>query len=218
MTSGWFCLESSLITLAISAAAFSFYRDRTTQKARKMFHASLLYLPVFMSGLLFHRLTDNQQSLPEEDSEKIVELSSSSETVPVESEDMNRKKKLSYYSSLGRQVRAPVAYASVAPFPFLPAPSYAEWLRLWFLLVEVVNVGRQLMQVFWVFLKTCSFSFYHKNFLNFLFWGIFLVDNTQCGLDSLYLQQPCRRENFWWSASLNNLDLKTNSAAVGCKR
>lgn len=126
VTSGWFCLESSLITLAISAAAFSFYRDRTTQKARKMFHASLLYLPVFMSGLLFHRLTDNQQSLAEEDSEKIVELSSSSETVPVESEDMNRKKKLSYYSSVGRQVRAPVAYASVAPFPFLPAPSYAD--------------------------------------------------------------------------------------------
>lgn len=91
-----------------------------------MFHASLLYLPVFMSGLLFHRLTDNQQSLPEEDSEKIVELSSSSESVPDESDDMNRKKKLSYYSSLGRQVRAPVAYASVAPFPFLPAPSYAE--------------------------------------------------------------------------------------------
>lgn len=126
VTSGWFCLESSLITLAISAAAFSFYRDRTTQKARKMFHASLLYLPVFMSGLLFHRLTDNQQSLAEEDSEKIVELSSSSESVPDESDDMNRKKKLSYYSSVGRQVRAPVAYASVAPFPFLPAPSYAD--------------------------------------------------------------------------------------------
>ncbi|KAG8653765.1 hypothetical protein MANES_05G061000v8 [Manihot esculenta] len=78
VTSGWFCLESSLLTLAISASAFSFYRDRTVHKARRMFHASLLYLPVFMSGLLFHRIT-----------------------------------------------RAPVAYASVAPFPFLPAPSYS---------------------------------------------------------------------------------------------
>lgn len=126
VTSGWFCLESSLITLAISTAAFSFYRDRTTQKARKMFHASLLYLPVFMSGLLFHRLSDNQQSLAEEHSEKIVGLSSSSETAPVESDDINRKKNLSYYSSIGRQVRPPVAYASVAPFPFLPAPSYAD--------------------------------------------------------------------------------------------
>ena len=63
MTSGWFCLESSLLTLAISASAFSFYKDRTMVKAKRMFHASLLYLPVFMSGLLFHRLCDDQQGL-----------------------------------------------------------------------------------------------------------------------------------------------------------
>ncbi|KAJ4727297.1 protoheme IX farnesyltransferase, mitochondrial-like [Melia azedarach] len=125
LTSGWFCLESSLITLAITASACSFYRDRTTQKARKMFHASLLYLPVFMSGLLFHRLTENQQSLAEEHSEKIVEHSSSSETVAKESESINRKNKSSN-SSVGRRARPPVAYASVAPFPFLPAPSYTS--------------------------------------------------------------------------------------------
>ncbi|XP_045793676.1 uncharacterized protein LOC123888628 isoform X1 [Trifolium pratense] len=49
VTSGWFCLESTALALAlaISAAAFSFYRDRTKERARRMFHASLLYLPVF---------------------------------------------------------------------------------------------------------------------------------------------------------------------------
>ncbi|KAL5751103.1 hypothetical protein ACOSP7_025706 [Xanthoceras sorbifolium] len=124
VTSKWFCLESSLITLAITAAAFSFYKDRTTQKARKMFHASLLYLPVFMSGLLLHRITsDNQQCLVEDRSQRIVELSSSSETVAEESGHSNWKGVR--HPTVGRQSRPPVAYASVAPFPFLPAPSYA---------------------------------------------------------------------------------------------
>ncbi|PNX62973.1 protoheme IX farnesyltransferase mitochondrial-like, partial [Trifolium pratense] len=41
VTSGWFCLESTALALAlaISAAAFSFYRDRTKERARRMFHA-----------------------------------------------------------------------------------------------------------------------------------------------------------------------------------
>ncbi|CAN0900440.1 Protoheme IX farnesyltransferase, mitochondrial [Linum grandiflorum] len=78
MASGWFCLESTILTLAIGASAFSFYREPTMEKAKRMFYASLLYLPIFMTGILLHRNT-----------------------------------------------RPPVAYASVAPFPFLPAPSYA---------------------------------------------------------------------------------------------
>lgn len=117
VTSGWFCLESSVLTLAISAAAFSFYRDRTTQKARKMFHASLLYLPVFMTGLLVHRLPDNEQCIKEDNS---VEISSFSETKDEESENLNENEVMQ--SRVRKQARSPVAYASVAPFPFLPAP------------------------------------------------------------------------------------------------
>ncbi|EXB40722.1 Protoheme IX farnesyltransferase [Morus notabilis] len=115
MTSKWFCFESTLLTLAISATAFSFYRDRTTHKARRMFYASLLYLPVFMSGILFHRVSDDQHCTEDEKLDNMVQLATS----PQESEDVNRKK------NKGTQVRPPVAYASVAPFPFLPAPSYA---------------------------------------------------------------------------------------------
>ncbi|KAE8670264.1 Protoheme IX farnesyltransferase [Hibiscus syriacus] len=123
VASGWFCLESSLITLAISAAAFSFYRDRTTQKARRMFYASLLYLPVFMSGLLFHRLSDEQQCLAE-NADRIAELSSFPEDATESgNDDMKRKFRYVTSSPLGRP---PVAYASIAPFPFLPVPSYVD--------------------------------------------------------------------------------------------
>lgn len=104
LTSGWFCLESSILALAISIVALSFYQDRTAQKARRMFHASLFYLPVFMSGLLFHRIPENQN----------LDRSPNIPSVQ-ENENVAPQKK---------QTRPPVAYASVAPFPFLPAPSY----------------------------------------------------------------------------------------------
>ncbi|KAJ6729287.1 hypothetical protein OIU85_020231 [Salix viminalis] len=120
VASGWFCLESSLLTLAISALAFSFYLNRTTQNARRMFHASLLYLPVFMSGLLFHRVPDNQQSLSEDSLGRITEL----EPIAQGSENFKPGNQETR-SSTGKQARSPASYASAAPFPFLPAPSYA---------------------------------------------------------------------------------------------
>jgi protoheme IX farnesyltransferase len=119
VTSGWFCLESTALTLAISAAACSFYRDRTKERARRMFHASLLYLPVFMAGLLIHRRTDNQQFL-EVNGKIFVESSSSAETSEIDDKNGNQKIKGRH----GNRARPPVAYASIAPFPFLPAPSY----------------------------------------------------------------------------------------------
>ncbi|XP_004497356.1 protoheme IX farnesyltransferase, mitochondrial [Cicer arietinum] len=119
VTSGWFCLESTALTLAISAAAFSFYRDRTKESARRMFHASLLYLPVFMTGFLVHRRTDNQQII-EVNAKGFVKSSSS-----VESSDMvDKSGNQNIKGRRGTRARPPVAYASIAPFPFLPAPSY----------------------------------------------------------------------------------------------
>ncbi|CAN7007721.1 unnamed protein product [Brassica oleracea var. botrytis] len=108
LTSSWFCIESTLLTMAIAATAFSFYRHGTMEKARKMFHASLLFLPVFMSGLLIHRVyVDNQQP--------VLEVASLQNSAPGEVKTHRRKK---------RTAQAPVAYASAAPFPFLPAPSF----------------------------------------------------------------------------------------------
>ncbi|XP_057550294.1 protoheme IX farnesyltransferase, mitochondrial isoform X2 [Amaranthus tricolor] len=123
LTSGWFCLESSLLTLAIGGTALSFYFNRTTKNARRMFLASLLYLPVFMSGLMFHRLYDNWQSYLEDDSATLnipsLEVMQENDSADSEKKEKNR--------SAAKQVRPPVAFASVAPFPFLPAPSYSHY-------------------------------------------------------------------------------------------
>lgn len=121
MTSEWFCLESTVLTLAIGAAAFSFYRDRTREKARRMFHASLLYLPVFMTGLLIHRRSNSEQFL-EDNAKGFVKSAPSREALELDdnNDNQNIKAKRPYWT----ESRPPVAYASVAPFPFLPAPSY----------------------------------------------------------------------------------------------
>ncbi|GKV06232.1 hypothetical protein SLEP1_g18136 [Rubroshorea leprosula] len=121
LASGWFCLESTFITLSISATAFSFYHDRTTRTARRMFYASLLYLPVFMSGLLFHRISDSQQ-LFANGSNMVDEHSPSSENIVEAAEGADWKNE-GGQSTTELQARPPVAYASAAPFPFLPAPS-----------------------------------------------------------------------------------------------
>lgn len=87
-----------------------------------MFLASLLYLPVFMSGLMFHRLYDNWQSYLEDDS-ATLNIPSLGFLQENDSADSEKKEK---NLSTGKQVRPPVAFASVAPFPFLPAPSYSH--------------------------------------------------------------------------------------------
>lgn len=124
IASGWFCLESTILALAISGTAFSFYLNRTAGSARKMFHASLLYLPVFMSGLLFHRLPSNQHNQVVENFPDEIKLSSASDLLEEETADILMQSKLKNKTA-GVRRQPPVAYASVAPFPFLPAPVYA---------------------------------------------------------------------------------------------
>lgn len=126
ITSGWFCLESTILALAISGTALSFYLNRTTDSARKMFRASLLYLPVFMSGLLLHRLPLSEQNYQAvENSHEEIKLSSSSVLLVDETENVNGQNKVKNRTIGGRgRGQPPVAYASVAPFPFLPAPAY----------------------------------------------------------------------------------------------
>ncbi|KAK8918657.1 hypothetical protein KSP39_PZI021185 [Platanthera zijinensis] len=105
VTSKWFAVESSAITLFLGAAALLFVRDRTVKSARRMFHASLLYLPVFMSGMLLHRLPWNKDV----------------QAIPAEAE----AEECEHESGRILPIRSPVAYASAAPFPFLPVPIYA---------------------------------------------------------------------------------------------
>lgn len=73
-----------------------------------------------MSGLLFHRLSDDHLDLSESNSLEYNKLSSSLQNMLEEDSSSNRKR-----IAARTQARPPVAYASYAPFPFLPAPSYA---------------------------------------------------------------------------------------------
>ncbi|KAL5980589.1 hypothetical protein ACLOJK_028497 [Asimina triloba] len=104
----------------------SFVRDRTSKNARQMFHASLLYLPVFMAGLLLHRHPNNEQNLAVGDSDGFLELPFSPEIEVQEREKRSHQNKLKKSRVEMQSRRPPVAYASVAPFPFLPAPLYVS--------------------------------------------------------------------------------------------
>jgi len=126
VTSEWFTLESLLLTLCMTAAALSFVNDRTTKNARRMFHASLLYLPVFMAGLLLHRLPNGHQEsmlagLSGAEEEQLI-----SDTEGVLGDESRGHHHGQVRDLTRAQARPPVAFASVAPFPFLPAPLYVS--------------------------------------------------------------------------------------------
>nr|XP_010919862.1 protoheme IX farnesyltransferase, mitochondrial [Elaeis guineensis] len=124
LTSKWFTLESSLLTLSMSIAALLFVRERTAKNARRMFHASLLYLPVFMSGLLLHRLPNEQHEHTTTESSRVDEVFFESQVHG--DENGNNDSSWNHQTKFPTcvEARPPVAYASVAPFPFLPAPLY----------------------------------------------------------------------------------------------
>lgn len=67
-----------------------------------------------MCGILFHRISDSTENnnIAEDNLDSTLDISSAQEKV---NDDQRNK---------SRNSRPPVAYASVAPFPFLPAPSY----------------------------------------------------------------------------------------------
>jgi heme o synthase len=83
-----------------------------------MFHGSLLYLPALMAGLILHRL-------PNEQKEHNIHQTSEIAGVLRGAEERARQKWEDPKPSRA-QSRPPVAYASVAPFPFLPVPVYVS--------------------------------------------------------------------------------------------
>lgn len=52
----------------------SFYLNRTIKDARRMFHANLLYLAVFMSGLRVHHVTESEKQMTIGNIDKIVDM------------------------------------------------------------------------------------------------------------------------------------------------
>ncbi|KAL6650662.1 hypothetical protein ACP70R_009587 [Stipagrostis hirtigluma subsp. patula] len=120
LTSEWFSLEASLLTLGLTVGALSFVLEPTQKSARRMFYGSLLYLPAFMAGLLLHRLPNEQK---EHNLAQTNELDGVLYGTDLQDEERARQKRENRKPSRV-QSRPPVAYASVAPFPFLPVPVY----------------------------------------------------------------------------------------------
>ncbi|XP_062212398.1 protoheme IX farnesyltransferase, mitochondrial-like isoform X3 [Phragmites australis] len=120
LTSEWFSLEASLLTLGLTIGALSFVLEPSPKTARRMFYGSLLYLPAFMAGLLLHRLPN------EEKTHRLAEKSELDGVLyGVDLQDEERAiQKGEDRKPCRVQSRPPVAYASVAPFPFLPVPIY----------------------------------------------------------------------------------------------
>eukprot|EP01018_Ginkgo_biloba_P033261 Gb_16776 [translate_table: standard] len=123
ITSAWFGLETVLLTSGMGAAAVLFYLNRNTKSARRLFHASLLYLPLLMAGMLFHRLPYSQLESATTDLGEKENMTVAS-VVLSNSEESKERNKLRKHHLGG--LRSPVAYASVAPFPFLPPPMFSS--------------------------------------------------------------------------------------------
>ncbi|KAL5206601.1 hypothetical protein ABZP36_034810 [Zizania latifolia] len=122
VTSEWFSLEASLLTLGLTIGALSFTLKPTPKSARRMFYGSLLYLPAFMAGLLLHRLPNKHK---ENNVTQMSEITGVLYGAEQQNEERARQKREDRKPSRVHS-RPPVAYASVAPFPFLPVPVYVS--------------------------------------------------------------------------------------------
>ena len=112
MTSEWFGLETALLSAGMGTSAALFYFKPSNDRARKLFRASLLYLPFVMVGMLSHRHPNVAESDLDEGLTMNGEMITSNiqaHKVLLDSQQISRP---------------PVAYFSVAPFPFLPLPDF----------------------------------------------------------------------------------------------
>ena len=109
-----------LVAGGFAVTAVAWYQSRTNAAARLLFRASLLYLPIFMAALLFHRVPnteENRQRVAARLSRLAAWGASGSDSDwelvdrPAESNPDPVCRKPSYHS------------IALAPFPFLPCPS-----------------------------------------------------------------------------------------------
>ncbi|KAH8934113.1 hypothetical protein BDL97_18G066600 [Sphagnum fallax] len=122
ITSGYFGVESLLLGACFGATAASFYFQPSSQTARKLFFASLLYLPVFMTAMICHRIPSPIQKNKEllEKSQQGLQVTQIGGESPLPIRDSIERKKPYYGGHM--PVRPPIAFLSAAPFPFLPPP------------------------------------------------------------------------------------------------
>eukprot|EP00249_Psilotum_nudum_P011364 c23128_g1_i1 orf=20-1630(+) len=128
MTSEWFGVETGMLTSGMIAMAALFYCNPSKERARKLFRGSLLYLPLLMAAMLFHHCPNQKADMLLKDEIRIEHLKDSDAkcvpTTAVAFEDIVMMDPLKHSS--GNLYKPPVAFLSVAPFPFLPVPEYSS--------------------------------------------------------------------------------------------
>ncbi|MCO5564972.1 hypothetical protein L7F22_018642 [Adiantum nelumboides] len=115
LTTQWFGVETALLSAGMGVMAASFYRNPSNEGAKKLFRTSLLYLPIFLSAMLVHRL-------PNKDTNEVFNETYATDVLDADhalEESMEEKP-----SQRKELPQPPVASFSVAPFPFLPVPDF----------------------------------------------------------------------------------------------
>lgn len=138
----YFASEAGIMAGIMAITAARFYKNPSNATARSVFRASLLYLPVFMIGLMVHRTPERWHPDTNRAPQEVVSQVNSNEYSPTNRSgdrylEMNRiadnnefvskaANKITFDSSLGpqsamqsRDRKGPVF---IAPFPLLPMP------------------------------------------------------------------------------------------------
>lgn len=104
-----FAYVSALVTGGLCATAGVFYQSPTTANARLLFRASLLHLPVWMVGLMAYRKTD-------------AHVCATYKGLQANLQRWKQPRE----DTPGMLVGMSASVPPPAPFPFLPAPTFAS--------------------------------------------------------------------------------------------
>lgn len=115
LTTEWFAVETALLSAGMGTVAAMFYHKPGSDRARKLFRASLVYLPLLLAGMLIHRRPNEHPNKASLENLANEDLTTGHIFEVIQEEKMPSRRKPS---------QPPAASFSVAPFPFLPVPDF----------------------------------------------------------------------------------------------
>jgi protoheme IX farnesyltransferase len=114
VASGSFGMQMLLLSAGFGASATTFYLSPTSVTARKMFRASLLYLPIVMAAMIYQRIPNPNLLSEHSENDGVSEYQKQLVYTDLKGIEKDMKQPWSFLP--------PIASLSAAPFPFLPAP------------------------------------------------------------------------------------------------
>ncbi|KAH7290699.1 hypothetical protein KP509_30G060000 [Ceratopteris richardii] len=128
LTTEWFGVETAVLSAAMGATAVLFYQKSSNEGARKLFRASLLYLPVLLTAMLFHRHPNENvdRSKVESHVRNLSNMSFLEDDMEKDFSDTDMLEERVKAVQMKQTSRPPAAFFSVAPFPFLPVPDFSS--------------------------------------------------------------------------------------------